>query len=52
MTTMDEFTGKASREPLKTLAVYRIKNQQVYFGQNVIAVQSSGQIRLGDQVII
>jgi uncharacterized protein YcbX len=52
MTTMDEATGRASKEPLKTLATYRTKDQHVYFGQNVISAQSSGHIRVGDQVVI
>lgn len=51
MTTMDEQTGKASKEPLRTLSAYRAKNNHIYFGQNVIAESSTGRINKGDKVI-
>lgn len=36
LTTVDQDTGVAGREPLLTLSRYRKKNDKIYFGQNVI----------------
>ncbi len=47
MTTVDQSTGTKGKEPLKTLSTYRTINGKVYFGQNVIALQS-GTIKVGD----
>ncbi len=49
LTTVDQETGKAGKEPLKTLASYRSVNKKVLFGQNMIALET-GTIRIGDQV--
>lgn len=37
--TVNQLTGEKSTEPLKTLSTYRKKDNIVYFGQNVIALQ-------------
>jgi len=50
MTTIDQQTGVAGKEPLKTLAGYRTFENKVMFGKNVIAVDYSDLIRLGDVV--
>jgi uncharacterized protein len=47
--TIDQNTGIASKEPLKTLASYRGRNNKVYFGQNVL-FDGGGVISLGDEV--
>jgi uncharacterized protein len=52
MTTMDEATGETSREPLRTLASYRTNNNKVNFGQNVISLQKSGSICLGNEIVL
>ncbi len=49
MTTVDQETGVKGKEPLKTLSSYRTLNGKVYFGQNVVALQS-GKIRIGDLI--
>ncbi|MBD1367238.1 MOSC domain-containing protein [Mucilaginibacter sp. ZT4R22] len=36
MTTIDQDSAKKGREPLKTLAKYRLKNNKIYFGQNLV----------------
>ncbi|MGD8910658.1 MAG: MOSC domain-containing protein [Chromatiales bacterium] len=36
ITTVDPYTGESGSEPLKTLAGYRRRGNQVYFGQNLI----------------
>ena len=36
ITTVDPYTGETGAEPLKTLAGYRRRGNQVYFGQNLI----------------
>ncbi|MDN3668678.1 MOSC domain-containing protein [Echinicola jeungdonensis] len=50
LTTVDQNTGIKGKEPLKTLATYRTKDQKVLFGQNLIAL-STGQVKVGDPVI-
>ena len=53
VTTIDPTTGKSGDEPLRTLATFRKTAEgKVMFGQNVIHVQKSGTIRIGDQVTI
>lgn len=47
VTTIDQQTGAASKEPLKTLAKYRTVRHKVMFGQNVV-YENQGQVRLGD----
>lgn len=49
MTTVDQETGEKGKEPLKTLSSYRTINNKVYFGQNVVALQS-GKIKVGDVI--
>lgn len=51
MTTIDPKTGKAGKEPLKTLATYREKNHKILFGQNVIGPQQ-GTIKIGDTLTV
>lgn len=50
MTTVDQESGIKGKEPLKTLASYRTINKKVYFGQNVVALQS-GTISVGDEIV-
>ncbi len=52
MTTIDEETGRASKEPLRTLSGYRAKNNKIFFGQNVISESSIGLISRGDRISI
>lgn len=51
VTTIDQDTALKSKEPLRTLATYRSKNNKIYFGENVIAL-STGKISAGDNIII
>ncbi len=48
---IDQDTAIAGREPIKTLATYRTRNQKVMFGQNLIA-SNAGVLRVGDAVEI
>lgn len=53
ITTIDQSTGESGgKEPLKTLSSYRNKGGKVLFGQNLIADQPSGTVRLGDKIEI
>jgi len=53
VTTIDQATGIAlGPEPLKTLSKYRNTNGKVMFGQNLIADQPGGTVRVGDKVEI
>jgi uncharacterized protein YcbX len=38
LTTVDQETAEKSDEPLRTLATYRKRENKIYFGQNVLAV--------------
>lgn len=52
ITTTDQFTALRGKEPLKTLATYRLATTNgVMFGQNLIHAQT-GTLRLGDPVEI
>ena len=51
LTTVNQDTGIAGKEPLKTLAKYRTVDNKVMFGQNLIAL-NEGIIRTGDTVKI
>lgn len=51
MTTIDQENGKKSKEPLKTLALYRSKGKKILFGQNLIH-QGSGIIEVGDTLVV
>lgn len=50
ITTIDQDTAEAAKEPLKTLSYFRKENGQVMFGQNAIP-KNNGEIRLGDIVL-
>ena len=51
MPTIDQTTGeKTGVEPLRTLASYRTKRNKVLFGQNLIADEAGGTLRIGDEV--
>lgn len=50
ITTIDQRTAAASREPLKTLATYRRVEKGVYFGQNVIYRDYGFRVSVGDSI--
>lgn len=53
ITTIDQAAGdKTGTEPLKTLASFRTKNKKVLFGQNLIADEPGGILRVGDPIEI
>lgn len=50
ITTINQESAIAGKEPLKTLATYRTQNSKVMFGQNVL-IKSYGEIlRVGDEL--
>ncbi|MBV8390876.1 MAG: MOSC domain-containing protein [Mucilaginibacter sp.] len=51
MTTIDQESGAAGKEPLKTLAGYRLKDKKIMFGQN-LAYKGLGEIKVGDELLI
>lgn len=51
ITSIDQQTAIAGKEPLKTLSGYRMKNNKIYFGQNVLQ-QQNGFIKIGDELKI
>jgi hypothetical protein len=51
ITTVDPLTAEVGKEPLKTLAGYRRRGNQVYFGQNLLH-DGPGELALGMPVEI
>jgi len=51
MTTIDQQTGLAGKEPLATLSSFRKVGNKVLFGQNVIPL-FKGMINIGDEIIL
>lgn len=51
ITTTNQDTASTAKEPLKTLAGYRMKNNKVYFGQNLL-LKGKGRISVGDPIEI
>ena len=49
LTTINQTTALKANEPLKTLASYRMKNNKIYFGQNILYKQT-GNIKVGDVI--
>ena len=49
ITTINQDTIKKGKEPLKTLATYRQKNNKIYFGQNLLH-HGEGMIHVGDEI--
>jgi uncharacterized protein YcbX len=49
--TIDQETTERGKEPLRTLARYRMANNKVYFGQNLIHY-GLGEIAVGDELVI
>lgn len=49
ITTLDPHTGKAGKEPLRTLATYRQWNQKILFGENML-IPSAGYVQVGDVI--
>ncbi|MEJ0106327.1 MAG: MOSC N-terminal beta barrel domain-containing protein [Bacteroidota bacterium] len=51
MTTIDQDSAAKNKEPLKTLFTYRKRNNNVYFGQNIL-YEGRGTIKTGDELKI
>lgn len=49
VTTINQDEAKAGKEPLKTLATYRMAHNKIYFGQNLLH-QGEGDIQVGDLI--
>lgn len=49
LTTIDQQTAMKAKEPLKTLASYRMKNNKIMFGQNLVH-ENTGIISVGDDL--
>ncbi len=51
MTTINQQNAEKGKEPLKTLSTYRMKDNKIYFGQNVLHHQN-GIINVSDTISI
>ena len=51
VTTINQSTATKDKEPLKTLATFRQKNNKIYFGQNMLFTQT-GSFTIGDGITL
>ncbi|MBI3883787.1 MAG: MOSC domain-containing protein, partial [Sphingobacteriales bacterium] len=51
ITTIDQLNATKAKEPLKTLATYRMKNNKIFFGQNLLH-KGLGTIHVGDIITL
>jgi len=49
ITTINPATAEKGKEPLRTLAAYRMRRNKVYFGQNLLH-KGEGMIKVGDEI--
>lgn len=49
ITTINPDTAAKGKEPLRTLTTYRMKNNKIYFGQNLLH-KGNGMIQVGDAI--
>lgn len=52
ITTINQSSLERSKEPLRTLSTYRMKNNNTYFGQNVVYSSGGVSLKTGDRVEI
>lgn len=51
MTTIDQQNAERGKEPLRTLASFRFKNNKVLFGQNLVWTGGGApEVRIGDEI--
>jgi uncharacterized protein YcbX len=50
VTTTDQATGERGHEPLRTLATFRRRDGEVFFGQNVVH-EGVGPLRVGEALV-
>lgn len=51
LTTVNQDTAEKGIEPLKTLTSYRKRDNKVYFGQNLVAVDNT-HVNIGDKITL
>lgn len=51
LTTVDQETAEKGTEPLATLSAYRKRDNLVYFGQNLIALDHT-EVSVGDKILL
>lgn len=51
LTTVNQITAEKGVEPLKTLASYRKKDNKIYFGQNLVALDHN-TVNVGDRIVL
>ncbi len=52
VTTVNQQSGEMGKEPLRTLATYRTKDNKTYFGENLVSVGGSGTVKVGDELLV
>jgi uncharacterized protein len=51
LTTVDQQTATKGIEPLATLSTYRKRDNKIYFGQNLVALDHQ-EVRVGDKITV
>jgi uncharacterized protein YcbX len=51
LTTVDQNTAEKGVEPLVTLSTYRKRDNKIYFGQNLVALDK-GEVSVGDKITL
>jgi uncharacterized protein YcbX len=51
ITTTDQTTAERGKEPLRTLATYRRRGSEVFFGQNLVH-HGCGRLSVGDPLLV
>jgi uncharacterized protein len=51
LTTVNQDTAEKGAEPLLTLSKYRKRDNKIYFGQNLVALDHTG-VAVGDRIIV
>jgi uncharacterized protein YcbX len=51
LTTVDQNTAERGNEPLVTLSTYRKRDNKIYFGQNLVALDQ-GEVWVGDKITL
>jgi len=53
MITINQETAEMGKEPMKTLATYRLKDKKIWFGQLIKLVSETGKtISVGDEIVV
>jgi len=50
LTNVNQETAEVGLEPIRTLARYRLRDKNIYFGQYLALVNGSSVLKIGDEL--